>query len=171
MELIRPNDKYVASYAEAITEDDLNSPGVERHFRDPETVVNRAENYERGIGLPEGFVPGTTFWLVDAGRFIGEIDIRHKLTPSLEKFGGHIGYEVRWSERQKGYGTKMLELALPYCRDELHLDRVLITCDDNNVGSQKIIEKNGGILQDKVINHLSRGTVLTRRYWIELRES
>ena len=92
MELIRPEEKYVASYAEAIMEDDLyRKDNGNRHFRDPETVVERSAKHEQGIGLPEGYVPATTFWLVDNDRFIGEVSIRHRLTPALEKFGGHIG--------------------------------------------------------------------------------
>ena len=168
MELIRPSQKYVKSYAEAMAEDELHRQGEALHFCDPETVVERSRNHELGIGLPVGYVPATSFWLIDNDRFIGEISIRHELTPALLKYGGHIGYEVRWSETRKGYGTKMLAMVLPYCRDNLRLEKVLITCDDDNIGSQKIIEKNGGILQDKVLNHLDRGTVLTRRYWIEL---
>ena len=171
MELIRPEEKYVASYAEAILEDDLyRGDNGNRHFHDPETVVERSAKYEHGIGLPEGYVPATTFWLVDNDRFIGEVSIRHSLTPALEKIGGHIGYEIRYSESRKGYGTKMLAMTLPYCINELHLDKVLITCDDDNIGSQKVIENNGGVLQDKIINHLDRGTILTRRYWIDLKE-
>ncbi len=169
MELIRPAERYVASYTEAIAEDDLyRKDNGNRHFHDPETVVERSANYECGIGIPEGYIPATTFWLIDNDRFIGEISIRHGLTPGLQKYGGHIGYEIRYSETHKGYGTKMLAMVLPYCKNELHLEKVMITCDDDNIGSQKIIEKNGGILQDKVINQLDRGTVLTRRYWIDL---
>ena len=169
MELIRPTEIFVASYAEAILEDDLyREDNDNRHFRDPETVVDRSAKYEHGIGLPEGYVPATTFWLIDQDHFIGEIGIRHELTPALRKYGGHIGYEIRWSETRKGYGTQMLRMALPYCREELHLEKVLITCDDDNIGSRKIIENNGGILEDKIINQLDRGTILTRRYWIPL---
>lgn len=173
MELIRPIEKYVSSYADALAEDELHPEDPHRqnsarHFRNSETVVERARNYEQGIGLPEGYVPATTFWLIDNDHFIGEICIRHELTPTLLKFGGHIGYEIRYSETRKGYGTKMLAMVLPWCKNELHLPKVMLTCDDDNIGSQKIIEKNGGILQDKLINHLDRGTVLTRRYWIDL---
>jgi len=169
MKLIRPADEYTASYAEAIREDELYRQGRELRFRDAETAVTRAYNSERGIGLPEGYVSDTTFWLVDNDRFIGEIGIRHELTPALEKYGGNIGYEVRCSETRKGYGTLMLAMALPYCRDELGMDKVLITCDDDNIGSITVIEKNGGVLQDRILNHLDRGTVLTRRYWIDLK--
>ena len=68
----------------------------------------------------------------------------------------------------KGYGTKMLSMALAYCKETLNLNKVLITCDDDNIGSIKVIENNGGILENKVKNSLSRGNVITRRYWINL---
>jgi predicted acetyltransferase len=168
MQLIRPAKEYIKSYTEAIEEDVLHRPESERSFSDPATIIDKAYKFEQGIDLKPGYVKSTTFWLVDKGIFIGEIRIRHELTPQLLKFGGHIGYEVRWSEINKGYATKMLSMALPYCRDILKLSRVLITCDDNNIASAKVIEKNGGVLENKVINHLERGSVTTRRYWIEL---
>ncbi|MGJ3237345.1 MAG: GNAT family N-acetyltransferase [Anaerolineae bacterium] len=109
-----------------------------------------------------GYVPQTTYWLIVDEQYAGTIDIRHKLTPALERFGGHIGYRIRPSMRQKGYGTLQLRLCLPKVW-ALGIDRALITCDDDNIGSRRIIEANGGVLQDKIDN--GRGS-LTRRYWI-----
>ena len=68
----------------------------------------------------------------------------------------------------KGYGTKMLSMALTYCKETLNLHKVLITCDDDNIGSIRVIENNGGILENKVKNSLPRGNVITRRYWINI---
>lgn len=110
-----------------------------------------------------GYVPQTTFWLIVDDAYTGTIDIRHNLTTSLRKFGGHIGYRIRPTMRRKNYGTLQLQLALPEVW-ELGIKRALITCDDDNIGSQRIIEANGGILQDKVDNGRAS---LTRRYWIE----
>ncbi|MEL6309794.1 MAG: GNAT family N-acetyltransferase [Chloroflexota bacterium] len=110
-----------------------------------------------------GYVPQSTFWLVVNKQYAGTLDIRHHLTPSLRKFGGHIGYRVRPTMRRKGYGTLQLKLALPHIW-ALGIERALVTCDDDNVGSQKIIEANAGILQDKLDNGRSS---LTRRYWID----
>jgi len=168
VELIRPTEQYLDSYREAVAEDAAHRPHAERIFRDPETVVARSRAAERGLGLRPGYVPVTVFWLVDGGRFLGQIDIRHALTPALLRYGGHIGYEVRWSACGQGCGTRMPALALPFCREELELTRVLITCDDDNYASARVIEKNGGVLENKVVNHLDRGTVTTRRYWIAL---
>ncbi|MDO5037335.1 MAG: GNAT family N-acetyltransferase [Tissierellia bacterium] len=168
MKLIRPKEEYLPQYREAVHEDIKYRPHVAGIFSDPNKVIAYASNLEKGIDLPPGYVKATTFWLIDGEKFIGQIGIRHQLTPALLQFGGHIGYEVRWSESGKGYGTKMLQMALPFCRSDLGLDRVLITCDEDNLASRRVIEKNGGIFENQVINHLARGRVKTRRYWISL---
>ncbi len=166
MRLIRPCTEFISSYKEAIREDNLYRPYAERLFSHPDTIIKRSYEIEHGINLKSGYVKATTLWLIDQGKFIGELSIRHKLTPALLQFGGNIGYEIRCSECRKGYGTKMLAMGLGYCKDRLRLNKVLITCDDDNIASIKVIENNGGILENKVQNHLERGCVITRRYWI-----
>ncbi|MEV0223024.1 GNAT family N-acetyltransferase [Streptomyces sp. NPDC050704] len=106
---------------------------------------------------PAGFVPGSWFWYVDGGTYLGRIQIRHRLTPHLRDFGGHIGYGVRPTGRRKGYATAMLRDVLPHARG-LGLDRILVTCDGTNIGSRKVIEANGGEFEDE------RGGKL--RFWI-----
>jgi predicted acetyltransferase len=96
---------------------------------------------------------------------IGITHLRHRLTDPLRKEGGHIGYNIRPSERRKGYGTKILELALDKAR-EIGLKRVLVTCDTDNVASGKIIRKNGGVFEGESISDRSGKPV--SRYWIEL---
>ena len=168
MLLIRPTEKYLSSYAEAVEEDAVHRPRVEQIFGNPARIIETAFNDEHGIDLRPGYVRATTLWLIDNGRFIGESGIRHELTPALLQYGGHIGYEIRWSESRKGYGTKMLAMVLQFCKEEMGMEKVLITCDDDNIGSIKVIQKNGGVLENKVINHIDRGVVTTRRYWIAL---
>lgn len=168
MELIKPNEKFLDSYREACREDDVYSPYTERIFSDPDMIIQHSKDYENGINMKPGYVKATTFWLIDNNEFIGEINIRHELTEYLFNYGGHIGYEIRYSKRNMGYGTKMLLMALPYCKEFLKLRKVLITCDDDNVGSAKVIENNNGVLENVVINHIDRGEIKTRRYWIEL---
>jgi predicted acetyltransferase len=102
---------------------------------------------------------------VEDGEFIGRISIRHQLTDMLTVYGGHIGYEIRPSMRRRGYGTLMLKLVLPEAY-RLGLTRVLITCDDTNIPSAKIIESNGGVLID--VQQLDFRPVPTRRYWIAI---
>ena len=91
------------------------------------------------------------------------IDIRHRLNDYLLNFGGHIDYSVRKSERQKGYATEMLALALIECM-KLNIKRVLITCDKDNIASAKTIINNGGILENEILE----GSGITQRYWINL---
>jgi predicted acetyltransferase len=97
---------------------------------------------------PERFVAGTTMWWADGDEYLGRITIRHRLTPSLLNVGGHIGYDVRPSARRRGHATSMLAAALPVAFG-LGIDPALITCDTGNAGSRKVIEANGGVLEDE----------------------
>jgi predicted acetyltransferase len=106
---------------------------------------------------PAGWVPATTLWWADDDGWAGRLAIRHRLSDFLLQRGGHIGYDVRRSKRRRGYATAMLRAALPIAAG-LGLDRVLVTCDHDNVGSRTVIETNGGVLEDQ------RGEKL--RYWI-----
>jgi predicted acetyltransferase len=127
----------------------------------------RVRDWARGVNLPEHYVPESVYWLVsDEGEILGQINIRHRLTPALEDFGGHVGYQIRPSQRGKGYGTMMLGLALDEAR-RLGLTRVLITCDPDNIASVRVIEKNGGALASRSVADTGR---LTSRYWIDLEE-
>lgn len=100
-------------------------------------------------------------------KVIGMIQIRHYFNDFLEKYGGHIGYSVCPSERRKGYAKAQLQLALPICR-KLGLSKVLITCDQDNIGSEKTIVANGGVYESTVYC-VSEGISL-KRYWIELQD-
>ena len=119
----------------------------------------------RGVGLPPGRVPYSTFWLTSGRHLIGRSSLRHRLTRELEDEGGHVGYDIRPSERRKGYGTAILTLTLAEAR-KAGLSRALLTCDTDNVASARIIEKNGGRLQGRAVS--KRSGKLISRYWIEL---
>lgn len=108
----------------------------------------RAEKYEE-TPRPAGYVPSTTLWWINGPQFLGRLAIRHQLTPTLERKGGHIGYDVRPSARLQGHATAMLQSALPIAK-ELGIGKALITCDTDNIGSRKVIEKNGGEFIDEI---------------------
>lgn len=114
----------------------------------------------------EGYVPDSTFFLYDESRdrLIGAVNIRHYLNESLLKSGGHIGDGIRPSERRKGYATLMIKLALEECK-KLGINKVLMTCDKDNIGSAKSIINNGGVLEDEFINDEG---ILEQRYWIQI---
>lgn len=100
----------------------------------------------------EKTTPADTFLAIcsEDMRIVGTIQIRHCITESLNKCGGHIGYGVRPSERRKGYGSRMLEIALTYCYS-LGLSHVRIDCEKSNQASAKTIEKCGGILEKEFL--------------------
>jgi predicted acetyltransferase len=123
---------------------------------DLDAYFERAEAFRRGADLPEGMVPSTLFWLQRDGRILGQASLRPQLNENLRLEGGNIGYNIRPSERLRGYGTLILKLMLDEAR-KIGLEKVLITCDADNVGSRLIIEKNGGVLEGQE-SRKSRGS-------------
>lgn len=153
---------------------DYHAAGEERYrYAAPEmtweayaALLRRLESDERDEDLPPGQVPQSVYWLVrDETMLIGSSRLRHRLTPLLEQEGGHIGYDIRPSMRGKGYATLLLALTLEKARG-LGLPGVLVTCDDDNLASARVIEKNYGELLNKVVSQISGKQV--RRYWIAL---
>ena len=165
--LVRPNKQYLKSYTEAF--DEYTAAGVSTYgMSDPRAmdIFEKHENYRLGRNLKPDRVPSDCYWLVDTEKeyFLGEIHIRRRLNEALALRGGHIGYVIRCSEWNKGYGTRMLSLALEKAK-AMGLEKVLITCNDTNLASARVMEKNGCILQDKVEVPDESGTMLVRRYW------
>ncbi|MEI7480336.1 MAG: GNAT family N-acetyltransferase [bacterium] len=163
--LTKPSLKLKDSYIESIKEFhqegryiDLSIDYLENNF---EMFLSEICNEEKGVGLKDGYVPATVLWLENEDGFIGRVSIRHSLTKELLNRGGHIGYDIRPSLRNRGYGSEILKLVLPIAKG-LGIEKILITCADNNIGSCKIIEKNGGILENKI----KENEVVVRRYWI-----
>jgi predicted acetyltransferase len=120
---------------------------------------------ERGQNLPADQAPCTFLFAFDGSRIVGRVSIRHTLSPALGRWSGHIGYVVIPEYRRQGYGTAILRQALRIARQKLGLTRVLVTCDDDNVGSARVIEKNGGVLENIIPG--PDGAKPKRRYWIE----
>jgi len=119
-----------------------------------------------GEGLPQGWVPGTTFWLLDdAGCVVGTSNLRHSLTPALTKRGGHISYYVKSSERGKGFGTQILALTLKFAR-QMQIAKTLLTVASDNEPSISVIERNGGKFDDERLDEETGQPY--RRYWIDL---
>lgn len=170
--LVQPDAKYKNEYLGFIASSkaDIEERGMGYYlpFSDEQSFARDVEQLQkngRGIGLPEGWVPASTYWLIDEERMLmlGAITLRHWITGYLLFRGGHISYYVRPSERQKGYATKMLGLCLEKCR-ELKLEKVMITCAKANIGSAKTIQNNGGMLYSEDVED---GEAF-QRYWITL---
>lgn len=132
---------------------------------DFETFLKRLEACSRGEGIPNGFVPHTTYWLVQDGVVVAVSNLRHGLTDALRREGGHIGYGVRPSARRRGFATEILKRTLAQAR-ELGLNEVLITCGSANAGSIRAILNNGGeFLSEEFLPE--RGEIV-KRYRINL---
>lgn len=172
LELIRPNMEYKYQIIEMM--DEWSSTGerivpyairrIDYHNFD-EYIYEF--NQEINGPIREGFVRNTTYFAYQAStdKIIGAVNIRHTLNEELLKAGGHIGDGVRPSERRKGYATEMICLALNKCR-ELEINRVMMSCDKDNIGSAKSIIKNGGKLEREFMNEEG---VMEQIYWIDLR--
>ena len=104
--------------------------------------LEQCRKFDRG-DVPEGFVPQTAYWLVRGDTILGGFRLRHRLSERLWQSGGHIGYDVRPEERNRGYATRMLAMALEKARAR-GLTWVLLTVDPENTPSIRVIEKNGG---------------------------
>lgn len=124
------------------------------------------EQRARGEGLPPEHVPSTFLFAFDGQRIVGRVSIRHELNDLLLRLGGHIGYVVVPEFRRRGYATAMLRQSIEIAHRRLGIARVLVTCNDDNIGSIRTIEKNGGVLEDVVVRADSRPK---RRYWIDAR--
>ena len=129
--------------------------GTREGFRVFVDTVN-AEEVDESV-LPEHWVLTSTRWWVEGERYLGRIAVRHRLNVFLREVGGHIGYDVRPSARRQGHATGMLQAVLPHTH-ALGIDPALVTCDDDNLASVKVIEACGGVLEDV------RGR--KRRYWV-----
>lgn len=172
MQLVVPSSVYKESFLEALDEyqlekntyiSDLFSLDASLLKQDFQQYIDKLHKESLGINLPKGYVPQTIYWLIDQDEYIGRVEIRHRLTEPLMRIGGHIGYNIRPSKRRKGYGKILLALALPKAK-ELGVTRVLVTCDEINIASKKVIEANGGIFENSAENGVGNPRKL--RYWI-----
>ena len=126
-----------------------------------EVVAHLCAQADPTTPMPEDRVHCTYFWITDGSddrpEVVGFLALRHELNAWLLEEGGHIGYAVRPSRRNEGHASRALKLALAAAAD-LGLERVLVTCDEVNLGSRRTIERCGGAYED------SRNG--KRRYWI-----
>lgn len=170
--LIRPTIEYAGQISEYRREfleagNSMDGTGHLRRMEKPGEYIKFCEECENPATVPDNLVLATQFLFIrrNDNKLVGMIQIRHYFNDYLEKYGGHIGYSVRPYERQKGYAKDMLKMTLPFCK-EIGLDRVLITCIDGNIGSEKTILANGGVYETTV--HEPNSNRDLKRYWISL---
>lgn len=145
MKLIKPNEKYLISYLE----------GCEKmwgHIHDNYIIHNPFDfdkwkkhifsdykNNEKGINLPEGFIPHITYWIIEDERYIGSVDIRLKLSEQLYEYGGICGIAIIPEKRGKGNGLKAAQLSFEKIK-ELSISPIIFSCEEDNEASKKILE-------------------------------
>lgn len=175
--LVKPQKRYQKSFLKAVEEiqaEKSNNPFsakmVENNLdvealRDEQNFARYLEYLDAEANLQEitanGRVPNTTLWLVnkkDDGSeiFLGRLNIRHYLTPRLRNSFGHLSYLIRPSARGRGYGQRILKMALPVAKElvtdlEKYQYQVLVTCKANNLISQKVIIGAGGVFDREVV--------------------
>ncbi|KGM44670.1 GNAT family N-acetyltransferase [Neobacillus niacini] len=170
LSLIKPTielkDEYLSFYKEWVdSKEDMVPWVIQKDPSDFEEMVQFLKDNEQGHNLREGWVPDSTFWLINQDkRIVGAVNIRHQLTPFLLNRGGHIGYGIRPSERRKGFATKLLSLSIEKAK-ELGIRKALVVCDEDNTGSFKTIINNGGIPDSDFIEEDGN---IVKRFWIEL---
>lgn len=173
-ELVRPTIHLFDSWASAVAEfgdghidgAGLPSPVTPNRETLEALIAESVTLADTTVAPPEGRVHNDLYWIVDGGEVVGFFSFRHTLNDWLSEVGGHIGYAVRPSRRRQGLASTALVLGLDRAR-EIGLDRVMLTCDDDNEASARTIEGAGGVLQD-VRDQSERGYPLVRRYWITL---
>ena len=171
IKLMEPSVKYYSSFINATNNYKDN---CEDRYKDLNDIsykkfslyLDKLKENSIGKNLKPNYVPETTFWLVKEENeldILGFVRIRHYLTKELELEGGHIGYDIVPKFRKQGYGTLILKLAIEKAK-AIGINKIVVTCDEDNLGSRKVIESNGGIFEDSFV---SRNTgVVERRYGI-----
>lgn len=145
----------------------INGSNGFSHYDNYDEWLNSVQSIEND-SLSKEKVRATTYFSIrkSDNKIIGTIQLRHKLSSELRKYGGHIGYGIRPTERLKGYGTQQLALVIEEAR-KLGLTKVMITCDKNNIGSAKVIMNNGGILEWEGYFKVTREII--RIFWITIK--
>jgi predicted acetyltransferase len=168
LQLVEPVPRYKAAILEAVAE----MQAIGEWDISPDAFAARFDDMLRELAAardpataPHGVLPYEDFWLMEHDIWIGLLTLRPQINAQFLHSGGHIGYVVRPSKRRCGYGTALLRLGLDKAR-ERGLQRVLLTCDETNIGSRKIIETNGGQFENAVV--VAGQTVQKLRYWISI---
>lgn len=170
--LIKPTAEYgvqIMQYRQEFLDagDSMDGCGPLRRSGNFAEYLRFCSDCENLATVPESFVQATQFICIrkNDNKLVGMIQVRHHFNDYLEKYAGHIGYSVRPSERRKGYAKEMLRMALPFCK-EIGLFKVLISCIDGNIGSEKTILANGGVYESTVLEPNSNRFL--KRFWIDL---
>ncbi|MDO9183004.1 MAG: GNAT family N-acetyltransferase [Bacteriovorax sp.] len=169
--LTKPDIKYKASFFAGLAEMTKSSERFSWNYLVPEDVIeNDFTAYVQHLlkletHPPVGFVPDTVYWAILKDEIIGRISLRHELNDFLKQAGGNIGYIVRPSQRSKGSASEMLRQLLLTDR-AFSIGKLLLTCDEGNIGSEKTILKNGGLFEKTLL--IESDKTFKKHFWINL---
>ncbi len=127
------------------SENSFTNPTYDMSFSDFQKWLVLQEQWDKGEGLPVGYVAQTVYWLYKDSIPIGIGKIRHSLTPASRKNGGNIGYAISLPYRGKGYGTEILRLLLIEAKN-IGVKEIILTIDKGNIASRRVCENNRGVL-------------------------
>lgn len=170
--LIRPNAEFKESYLEALEE--YHAEG-RYTYQDIPTLNADFDQFIKELRAEKGYphqpyqdwvepVPETIVWLVKDDQYIGTVDIRHRLNWHLEKWGGHVHFNIRPSLRGLGFGMKILKKAIPII-NYLGIDKALITLPPKDKAAIRIVEACGGVLEDET--PATDKFPAMKRYWLD----
>ena len=174
--LTEPTVRYKKSFLEGLSEfhheGAMLQYSMQRLKMNFESYLISVQNAKDPTRVHPDSVPFIQYWLIVGdgpddreGIYIGTLTLRPELNTLFFKFGGHIGYQIRPSWRGRGYGKLILCMGLQKARD-LGLKRALVTCDETNMSSKRVIEYNGGQFENAV--DVEGSTAKKLRYWIDL---
>jgi predicted acetyltransferase len=161
-------DSYVEARREGYRDGSGDTAGPEIASDRLAAHITRLNDQGGTMRFPSGEeapkAPFAHLWMVAGGELIGRVGVRYALNPLPRRWGGQVGYEIRPAHRRQGFGHRTLALGVAHARS-YGVRNLLLTCDDDNAASARIIERGGGVLEDRVVVAPGR---LARRYWIRL---
>lgn len=163
---LEDKDKFIKYYSEYLEDNPSSDPLNYSKYKNYEDFLIGIGKEECLIRTTSKSIPTSSYLLMENNEIIGHIFIHHLIDLKvLKDYEGHIGYGIRPNKRNKGYGTKMLSLALEKCKD-LSLNEILISCKKENISSAKVIEKNNGILLEET--YIQEENSIFKKYKIVL---
>lgn len=136
-----------------------------RNHANYDAWLREMQNRHTGQNLPEGYVRENFYLCYSGDVLVGVFSLKFELTDYLLHYGGHVGYATRPDLRNRGYATEMLREGLAIAK-AFGFDRILAVCDEDNIASEKVILKNGGVFENKLYD--AEEAVFVKRYWISL---
>ena len=154
----------VLSFYDEIEKDGGECIGI-GNYKNYDLWLSGMRNRNTGMNLPKGYVKENFYLCYEGARLVGVFSLKFELTEFLLKYGGHIGYATRPSERKRGLATKMLSQGLELSK-EFGFKRILCICDNDNYASEKVILKNGGVFENELYD--PDEDVIVKRFWIQI---